>query len=131
MRRRAKVSPYEFSGEAIERNGRWLVNRLYTIAIFNRVTKTTHEIGPADFSAPAPSQATPADKPGVGRIGIVPVISLLGLILLVPLSFGGIAFVRARRWRRHVRATTGTELPPLPERYLRERSERLESASRH
>lgn len=126
----AKVSPYEFSGEAVEQNGHWLMNRLYTIAIFNRVTKTTHEIGPADFSAPAPSQTTAADHATVGRIGIAPVLGLLGLILVVPLSFGAIALVRARRWRRYVRATTATDLPPLPERYLRERSERENSLSR-
>jgi hypothetical protein len=127
----AKVSPYEFSGEVVERNGHWLVNRLYTIAIFNRPTKTTHEIGPADFAAPAPGGATPSGHATLGRAGIFPVVGVLLLVLLVPLSVAGIALVRARRWRRQVRAAGHTDLPPLPKRYLRERSERPESASRH
>jgi hypothetical protein len=126
----AKVSPYEFSGEVVEEHGRWLVNRLYTIAIFNRVTKKTHEIGPADFAAPAPS-ATPTGHATLGNLGLLPIVGILALVLLVPLGFGGIAVVRARRWRRHVRESGGGELPPLPSSYLRARAEREKSGTRH
>jgi hypothetical protein len=105
-----------FSGEVVKRGDQWLVNRMYTIAIMNPVTKKTHEIGPADFVAPPPSSRTPSTKSTVS-IGIVPVLGILALILLIPLSFGVVALVRARRWRRMVRANARTELPPLPSGY--------------
>jgi hypothetical protein len=129
--RGAKVAPYEFSGEMVLRNGHWLVNRLYTIAIFNRVTRTTHEIGPADFAAPAPSGTAPSGSAALGAVGLAPLFGVLGLGLLVVLAFGVVALVRARRWRRLVRETGRTELPPLPKSYLRDRSERPETLSRH
>jgi hypothetical protein len=111
------LGSYVFSGEVVKQGNRWLVNRLYTIAIMNPVTKKTHEVGPADFVAPPPSSQTPNTKSTIG-IGIVPVISILALILLIPLTFGVVALLRARRWRRMVRAGAGTELPPLPSGYL-------------
>ncbi|HZQ80790.1 MAG TPA: hypothetical protein VFB25_02315 [Gaiellaceae bacterium] len=126
----AQVAPYEFSGEMIKRDGKWLVNRLYTIAIFNRVTKTTHEIGPADFAAPPPS-STPHARAVLGGFGLLPIVALLGLVLLVPAGFGAIALVRARRWRRQSRASRGSELPPLPASYLRQHPEQSESLSPH
>ena len=95
---------------------RWLVNRIYTIAIMNPVTKTTHEVGPADFFAPPPTSQTPNGKSTM-RLGIVPVVSILGLVLLIPISFGVIALLRARRWRRMVQAGSRNELPPLPSSY--------------
>ena len=100
----------------VKQGDRWLVNRIYTIAIMNPVTNRTHEIGPADFVAPPPTSQTPNTKRTIG-VGIVPVISILGLILLIPASFGVIALVRARRWRRMVRTGARTELPPLPSSY--------------
>ena len=112
----AHLGSYVFSGEVVKRGDRWLVNRIYTIAIMNPVTKKTHEVGPADFVAPPPSSQTPNGKSTVG-VGIVPVLSILGLILLIPLSFGVIALLRARRWRRMVRASSRTDLPPLPSSY--------------
>ena len=110
------LGSYVFSGEVVKQGDQWLVNRIYTIAIMNPVTKKTHEVGPADFVAPPPSSQTPNGKSTL-RIGIVPVISILSLILLIPLSFGVIALLRARRWRRMVRANARTELPPLPSGY--------------
>jgi hypothetical protein len=50
------------------------------------------------------------------------VISILSLIVLIPLSFAVIALLRARRWRRMVRANARTELPPLPSGYGQGRS---------
>lgn len=125
----AGLAAYEFSGQMVQQDGSWLVNRLYTIAIFNRVTKTTHEIGPADFAAPPPS-STPNGHAALGDLGLLPVIGLLLLVLVVPLVFGAIAFRRHRRWRRHVRTAARTELPPLPEGYLRDRSKEPETLSR-
>ncbi len=110
------LGSYVFSIEVVKRSNRWLVNRIYTIAIMNPVTRRTHEIGPADFVAPPPTSRTPSNKPTVG-IGIVPVVSILALILLIPAAFAVIALVRARRWRRMVRASSKTELPPLPSGY--------------
>ena len=110
------LGSYVFSGQVIKQGDHWLVNRIYTIAIMNPVTKKTHEIGPADFVAPPPTSQTPNTKGTIG-IGIVPVISILGLILLIPVSFGVVALVRARRWRRMVRASSSTDLPPLPSSY--------------
>ncbi len=110
------LGSYVFSGEVVKQGNQWLVNRIYTIAIMNPVTKKTHEVGPADFVAPPPSSQTPNGKPTIG-LGIVPVISILSLILVIPLAFGGIALLRARRWRRMLRADARTELPPLPSGY--------------
>ncbi len=110
------LGSYVFSGEVVKQGNRWLVNRIYTIAIMNPVTKKTHEIGPADFVAPPPASQTPNTKSTIG-VGILPVVSILALVLLIPLSFGVIALVRARRWRRMVRASSRTELPPLPSSY--------------
>ena len=105
-----------FSGQVVKQGNQWLVNRIYTIAIMNPVTKKTHEVGPADFVAPPPSSQTPNGKSTI-KVGILPVVGILALILLIPLSFGVIALVRARRWKRMVRASSKTELPPLPSSY--------------
>lgn len=113
----AHLGAYVFSGQAVKRRDRWLVNRLYTIAIMNPVTRTTREIGPADFKAPPPTSQTPSGKPLIGHVGIIPAISVIGLVLLIPLALGIGALFRARRWRRRVRASGRTELPPLPSGY--------------
>jgi hypothetical protein len=115
----AHLGSYVFSGEVVKRDGRWLVNRIYTIAIMNQEPSKTHEIGPADFKAPPPTSQTPSSSPKIGNIGIVPVVSIIGLVLLIPLGLGIGAFVRARRWRRMVRASGRTELPPLPTGYAK------------
>ena len=110
------LGSYVFSGQVVKQGNQWLVNRIYTIAIMNPVTKKTHEVGPADFVAPPPSSQTPNGKSTI-KVGILPVVGILALILLIPLSFGVIALVRARRWKRMVRASSKTELPPLPSGY--------------
>ncbi|HUZ82722.1 MAG TPA: hypothetical protein VMU73_10810 [Gaiellaceae bacterium] len=126
-----EVGSYVFSGEVVKQRGRWLVNRLYTIAIMKRPTHAgPHEVGPADFAAPAGSAQSSPGKPLLGSIGIVPVVSVLALILLVPLGFGLIALFRARRWRRHVRESGRSELPPLPPSYL-DRPETPREPARH
>jgi hypothetical protein len=105
-------SPTVFSGELVKEHGRWLVNRLYTIAIMS-----THEVGPADFAAPGSSAQPPAGKPLLKRAALIPIFALLALVLLIPLALGILAFVRARRWRRQVQKDGRTELPPLPAAY--------------
>jgi hypothetical protein len=79
--------------------------------------KTYHEIGPADFVSPPPVARTHTRKPPIGHIGMLPVVLILGLVLALPLSFAGIALLRARRWRRLVQTTARTDLPPLPSGY--------------
>lgn len=111
---------YVFSGQVVKVGGRWLVNRLYTIAIMKPPTRTgLHEVGPADFAFPAGSGQSPPGKAVLGGIGIAPVIGVLALILLIPLTFGLIAFHRAWRWRRLMRLSDRTALPPLPSGHLR------------
>jgi hypothetical protein len=124
----SQLGSYVFSGEMVKQRDRWLVNRIYTIAIMNPVTKKTHEIGPADFVAPPPSSQTPNGKSTNG-IGIVPVLAILALILLIPLTFGVVALLRARRWKRMVRAGARTELPPLPSGYLADKTEPQQTAA--
>jgi hypothetical protein len=126
------LGDYVFSIQVVKPKSEWLVNRIYTIAIMNPVNRpktVTHEIGPADFAAPPPTSRTP--KQGEARLGhsaLVPIISILALVLLIPLTVGGIALLRARRWRRRVRAEARTELPPLPSSYFNERREDREKA---
>jgi hypothetical protein len=115
----SQLAPYVFSGEVVKEDGRWLVNRLYTIAIMNRPSKTKQmpEVGPADFNAPSSSATAPTDRARAKTTRIVPVLGLLALILLVPLALGLIALHRARSWRRRVRSSGRQEIPALPSRY--------------
>jgi hypothetical protein len=126
-----RIGTYVFSGEVVKPGKRWLVNRLYTIAIMNSPQfSSTHELGPADFAAPgAKGQGTPDTTKH--NLGMLPIALLLALVILVPLGVGVGALVRARRWRRHVRTAERTSLPPLPSGYLRESQERRDPAERH
>jgi hypothetical protein len=111
----SKLATYNFSGEVVKIGDRWLVNRLYTIAIDNPITKTTHEIGPADF---LPQNAAPAGgKSPLGGLGILPAIAILSLILLLPLGFVVLSVVRGRRFRRETAKRGSSSLPPLPSAY--------------
>lgn len=111
-----------FSGQMIKRNGRWLVNGLYTIAVFARPDKHgRHELGPADFAAgQGASQGSQNAAPpttGKGRLGTTWLLVAGGavlLVLLVPLGFLVVSAIRSRRARkRYVRPEPRT-LPPLP-----------------
>lgn len=109
----SRLAAYEFSGQMIRRGQRWLVNRWYTIAIMNPVRGSTHEIGPADFNAPAASDP-PTGKPPLGHTWLYSIVGVLTLAILVPLLLGIGAFLRARRWRRTAAAEGRNQLPPLP-----------------
>jgi hypothetical protein len=106
------IGAYVFAGQMIERQGRWLVNRFYTTAIMNPVRGSQHEFGPADVGPSASTAAPAIAKPH--RFGLVPVLLILGLIVLIPVVLGTLAFVRARRFKQRVRAAGRRELPPLP-----------------
>jgi hypothetical protein len=114
-----KIGAWTFAGQMVKRKGTWLVNRLYTIAIFQPVRGSKHEIGPADFAAPATSSASaPEKKSALGKIGLLPIVLVLGLVPLTALGFGLFALVRARRWKRRTRALPRMrDLPPLPTGY--------------
>jgi len=115
---RSSYSSYTFSGEVVKQGRRWLVNRLYVIAIMQRPDrKGLHEIGPADFAPPPSGARSAGGKARLGAIGIVPALALLGLILAIPVGVGALALIRARRWRRLVRASNRSALPPLPKSY--------------
>jgi hypothetical protein len=124
-----KLATYVLSGQVVKQHGQWLVNRLYPISIENPVTRTTHEIGPADFAAP--SSRGPADVGHTRPKWIIPGLVLFSLVLLVPLVLGAGALVRARRWKQQVRASGRTELPPLPSSYRRESTEASQKLVRH
>jgi hypothetical protein len=112
---------YVFSVQVVKPRRQWLVNRIYTIAVMNPPTNTTEttELGPADYASPRSVSSTPSRGPLLGHLGILPAVGLLALVLMIPLGFGAIALVRARRWRRRIRAGGRSELPPLPSGYLR------------
>jgi hypothetical protein len=125
------LGSYVFSIQVVKLRGDWLVNRIYTTAIMNPPTKKTyHEIGPADFVSPPPVSRPPSTRGRIGRIGILPAVLVLCLILALPLSFAGTAIVRARRWRRRTRTSGRTDLPPLPQSYVAGTRETHDLASR-
>jgi hypothetical protein len=112
---------YVFSGSMIKRNGRWLVNGLYTIAVFAAPTKSgRHEIGPADFAAGAAqssNQAAPPQTAGGEKLGSTWLLAIGGVIvlaLLFPLGFGIASVLRAHRSRKLYARSAERELPPLP-----------------
>jgi hypothetical protein len=115
---------YVFSGSMVKRGGRWLVNGLYTIAIFAAPTKSgRHEVGPADFAAgPAQSsnQAGPPQTSGGNRLGDTWLLAAGGVVvlaLLFPLGIGIASVLRSRRNRKLYAASAPQTLPPLPSRY--------------
>ena len=56
----------------------------------------------------------PTAKPRLGSSWLLPIVAILSLAFVIPLSVGGVVLVRSRRRRRH-----GAEesLPPLPSSY--------------
>jgi hypothetical protein len=107
------------------------VNRIYTIAVMNPPTRpatVTHELGPADYASPPPTQRTHSTATPGGHSLLIPVVAILAIVLLIPLSLGVLALYRARRWRRTIR-DRGTELPPLPSTYRQQEEDQEEVAS--
>ncbi len=115
-----KIGTWVFSIEVVKRKSRWLVNRIYTIAVMNppvRPATVTHEPGPADYASPPPTSRTSTTSSPSSRSYLLPLRGIFAILLLIPLALGAGALVRARRWRRTVRASGRTELPPLPSSY--------------
>jgi hypothetical protein len=121
-----------FSIEVVKSKSRWLVNRIYTIAVMNppvRPATVTHELGPADYAAPPPVSRTSTTSSPSSHSFLLPVVAIFALVLLIPLALGAGVLLRARRWRRTVRASGRTELPPLPSSYRGGAEEQNELAS--
>jgi hypothetical protein len=109
------LGDYTFSVQTIRSGQRWLVNRIYTIAINHPVRNGKHEIGPADFQAPSSSGApAPVSKPSLGSSWLLPIVGILSLAFVIPLTVGGVVLVRSRRRRRRYAEES---LPPLPSGY--------------
>ena len=111
-RKGASLGAWVFDGEMVRRDGAWLVNRLYTIAIMQPVRGSKHEIGPADFVAPGAS-GTPAGAARLGGGFLLIVVAILLLVVVAPLALGVLALRRRARWRAQGKARNA-RLPPLP-----------------
>lgn len=115
-----KLGTWVFSIEVVKPKSRWLVNRIYTIAVMNppvRPSTVTHELGPADYAAPPPTSRTSTTSSPSSHSFLLPVVGIFAIVLLIPLALGAGALLRAHRWRRTVRDSGRTELPPLPSSY--------------
>ena len=108
----SRYGSWVFSGEVIRRHSHWLVNRLYTTAEMQPVRGSRHEIGTADFGAPAASGATTTGQARLSGIWLLAIVGVIGLALLFPIGFGVASVVRNRRRR----GGTDRALPPLPQR---------------
>jgi hypothetical protein len=111
-----RTTAWIFSGEVVRPGSHWLVNRLYTIAIMRRPTKSgTHQLGPADYAAPTASAGSPPQGGAtLGKSWLLAVVGVIGLALLFPLGFGVASGVSSRRRRRRYAGTSDRDLPPLP-----------------
>jgi hypothetical protein len=117
----AQASSWVFSGEMVKRGSRWLVNRLYTIAVMTRPTKSgQHEVGPADFAAgPAPQGGQgvappPTGQSALGKTWLFAAGGAVLLALLFPFGFGLVSVIRSRRSRLAYTRSRSEALPPLP-----------------
>lgn len=110
-----------FSGEMTKRGDHWVVNGLYTIAVFARPNKKgRHEIGPDDYAAAPAAQGSdnggppPAKSAGLGRVWLLAAGGAIALALLFPLGFGVVSVIRSRRARLRYARSAPRALPPLP-----------------
>jgi hypothetical protein len=128
-----RLGSWVFSTQVVKVQGRWLVNRIYTIAVMNPPTRpatVTHEVGPADYAAPPPSSRNHSTSGPGSHSLLLPIVAILALVLLIPISLGGVAILRALRWRRTIRKGGRTDLPPLPATYLQRADDQQELASK-
>jgi hypothetical protein len=112
----AKTSSWVFSGEMVRRGSRWLVNRLYTIAIIQPKKGSNRVIGPQDFGAAGQSSGAVPDKPALGHSWLLVAIGIVGAAFLLPVGFGVASLARSRRARTRYMQGRSDELPPLRRR---------------
>lgn len=117
-RRGSDTSSSIFAGEVIKSDGHWLVNRLYTIAVMKRPTKTgTHQVGPQDYAAPSAAGQGGAGQTSGGSLGkqwLLVGVGIVGLALLFPLGFAITSSLRSRRRQKQYTEHRNRDLPPLP-----------------
>ncbi len=116
-RRGSNTSSSIFAGEVIKRDGHWLVNRLYTIAVMKQPTKTgTHQVGPQDYAAPSASSQGGGQTSGatLGKQWLLVGAGIVGLALLFPLGFAIASALRSRRRQKQYTEHRNRDLPPLP-----------------
>lgn len=110
-----QTSAEVFAGEVIKRHSGWIVNRLYTIAVMSRPTKSgQHEVGPADFTAGPASQGVPPAKARLGSSWLLAGGGIVILVVLFPTAFLIFLTLRSRRARRAYERSRISSLPPLP-----------------
>lgn len=98
-----KLPSYELSGQVIRKGADWRLNRLYTIATFSHPSsKTTQVVGPNDFAAPSSSPSPATRHARLSHWYAIPLFLIFGGAVLVPLGFGAVAFMRARRFKRAI-----------------------------
>jgi hypothetical protein len=105
------LGDYTFAVQAIRRHKRWLINRLYTIAINRRPHGGLREVGPADFAAQGQGRTPAPKEPSLGQSWFLPVLFGLIAALGAPFLIGGFFFVRSRRRRRQL---AREQVPTLP-----------------
>jgi hypothetical protein len=114
----SQTSASIFSGEVVKSGSHWLVNRLYTIAVMKRPTKTgTHQVGPQDYAAPSASSQSGAGQTSGGSLGkqwLLVGVGIVGLALLFPLGFAIASALRSRRRQKQYMEHRNRDLPPLP-----------------
>jgi hypothetical protein len=120
-----KGSSEVFSGEMLKHHGRWVVNGLYTIAVFARPNKSgRHEVGPADFAAGAPGQSSSqggaapptTGSASLGKGWLLAVGGAILLVFLFPVVFFAVSMIKSRRARQRYERREARPLPPLPRR---------------
>lgn len=117
-----KGSSQVFSGQMLKQGDHWVVNGLYTIAVFARPDKKgRHEVGPADFAAGAAAQSSGGAPPpsghsaALGKVWLLAIAGVIVLALLFPVGFAVVSVVRSRRARQQYQARSDARaLPPLP-----------------
>jgi hypothetical protein len=114
----SRSTSWIFSGEVVKSGSHWLVNRLYTIAVMQKPTKTgMHQVGPQDYAAPSSGQGGGQTSSGaLGKQWLLVGAGLVGLALLFPLGFAVSSGIRSRRRQKRYAQHRDRDrgLPPLP-----------------
>lgn len=120
-RRGSGGSAEVFSGKMLKRDGHWIVDGLYTIAVFARPDKKgQHEVGPADYAAGPAAQNNGSAPPSgsgkhtLGKTWLLVAAGAILLALLFPIGLGVASAVRSRRSRLAYARAREQSLPPLP-----------------
>jgi hypothetical protein len=85
--------PTSFNGEVKKIDGRWLVDTFYAAAVF--LPKEHRVVGPRDF-VPGAGGGDAGGDSTLGAIWFIVPAAVVGLILLVPVAFLALSFVRNR-----------------------------------